>query len=187
MKKQLIVVVGVIIGVLTSVSANAEGSKYSVFGEFGNATYTNMSPFPNPSSTAIGVGYQVNQNIAAELQYVKFGDSIIEIGGGAFSLQSRAIVFSAVGVYPLGDSLAVFGSVGVSSNKSDVVVNYCLPPSICAGYSFSRTSLAYGIGGLYKIDEKLDVRLRWQNFGGVGNTASSSEFRAISFGAAYHF
>ncbi len=195
MNKQMWIVISLVIGVISSTSAcaTATESNLYVYGELGPASFTNAPSVSGTKRTgssvflSLGIGYQFNQHVAVELGYSKFADSELNFGGPMFTLKRRSLSVSAVGIYPLSPSFSVFGKIGNSSNRSELVVNTCPSPFACNGMSESKNTLAFGFGGLYKINDQLDIRLQWQDFGEFDSSSSPMKASALSVGAAYRF
>ena len=71
---------------IVSTTAFADGSNVYLVGELGSATYQNVSPFPNPGKIGLGASYHFDKNLAAEVGYTIFGNSIVTSGSNSATL-----------------------------------------------------------------------------------------------------
>lgn len=129
------------------------------------AGYTGLQSSINSSSTGYkaGVGYQFTPNFAIEGSYVDIGSfkySATVTGGWVNAdVKGSGLNVAALGIAPINDNFSLFGKVGytAASQKASVVG---------AGGSFSssqdKNSGGFGFGGIYKLTEKVGVRVEWE-------------------------
>lgn len=96
-----------------------------------------------------------------------------------------AFQVAATGTYPINQMFDLYAKLGMSANKvslSGATWN--------AGVSSSKTSLLYGVGGQYNINNNWGVRVEWAHLGdatsnslGVPNISNST----LSVGGVYTF
>ncbi|MDR3391994.1 MAG: porin family protein [Sulfuriferula sp.] len=144
-------------------------------GKLGVNTITGLS---KSSDLVVGgiVGYQINRNFAAEMQYTGIGKATDTVGntvkGDAFSL-------TAVGTLPLNESFDLYGKLGVADSKTTTSAGF-------AGTGTSRTALTYGIGAQYNVNARAGVRLGWDRYGAAtaDATGTKTNFNADVFGVS---
>lgn len=127
----------------------------------------------------LGAGYQFNQNFGLEANYVDFGNSNI---AGVVNFSSDALQLSATGTLPLGDAFAVIGKLGVARTSVDASV-------LGLTASDDSTDLTYGIGVRYNINKTMAIRAQYEDFGKVGNNATTGESKLtlLSIGMTFGF
>lgn len=149
--------------------------------DLGSATYSNVSPFPNPGMIRIAGGYHFNKYLAGEIGYTKFGDSTVIATGGSATLTASAFQIAAVGSYPLTEQFDLLGKLGISSNKANG--SNTLGTSI----SSSNSSVLYGVGAQYHFNSIYTVRAQYENYGKFENVSSPMEASTISLGLVFNF
>jgi OOP family OmpA-OmpF porin len=149
--------------------------------DLGSATYSNVSPFPNPGMIRIAGGYHFNKYLAGEIGYTKFGDSTFIATGGSATLTASAFQIAAVGSYPLNEQFDLLGKLGITSNKASA--NNTLGMSI----NSSESSVLYGVGAQYHFNSQISVRAQYENYGKFENVSSPMEASTISLGLVFNF
>lgn len=111
-----------------------------------------------------GLGYQFNPNFAIEGSYVDVGSfkySATTTNVGAINAEAKGsgLNFSALGIAPINDNFSVFGKVGYTSLtvKSSAAV-----AGISVNGSEDKNSASFGFGGIYKLTDKVGVRVEWE-------------------------
>ena len=109
------------------------------------------------SATAYGLdgGYQFSDMFGLELAYANYGTP--ETSGPLFgsklkvSEEISGLRFSGTATFPLSNSFAFTGKLGVS--RTSLNVNSTVTPGpVIPAYTASSTSLAYGVGVKYSIN-----------------------------------
>ncbi|HAF44431.1 MAG TPA: hypothetical protein DCK83_05690 [Gallionellaceae bacterium] len=144
------------------------------------APYTGFEKSSDTSLSFLG-GYQVNKNLALELQYTDFGKVYAQ---AAHPITTTATSFSVVGMLPVSESIAVFGKLGYASTSLKVDCNICTP----ANYSVTRTAVAYGLGAQYNISQALGIRIGYDKYA-IGSTSDQTDgkYTVTSAGVVYKF
>jgi OOP family OmpA-OmpF porin len=126
-------------------------------------------------------GYQVNKNLAVEMQYIDFGKSYFV---ATSPITTTGISVSAVGILPVSDSFSVFGKLGVASTTLKVDCGACTP----ANYSVTKTAVAYGLGGQYNVNQALGIRVGYDKYAiGKSSEQTDGTYGVISAGVVYKF
>lgn len=141
--------------------ALAQGSPY-VSANFGEAKYEIDCAAPltcdeKDKAYKFGLGWQFNRYVAAEAAYTDLGQADIE--GSAFGafLHATAYEASAVGTYPLGDTIfSLLGRLGLAYGSAKYGRDL--------EGEHTSTSLTYGAGLQLDFTKNVAVRLQWQRF-----------------------
>lgn len=129
------------------------------------------------SDTAFSLlgGYKVSQNLAVEAQYANLG-KVTTVGGSA---DIDAIAATAVVAVPLYTDFSFFGKLGFAKTSYKNAAN---------GISVNRTTATFGLGGQFKIDPNLGLRLGWDRYAvGDASTVPAGNSDLIYVGAVYKF
>jgi len=149
--------------------------------DLSSASYTNVSPFPNPGKFGLGVGYQFTPNVAAEVGYHMFGDSTSVQGALSQTIKVSSFTVAAVGSYPLNAQFSAIGKLGMAMNKLNYSGNFAGSTG-----SDSKNSLYFAVGGQYNINQQFAVRAQYESFGDFttkGGTGAA-QAAASAFGIA---
>lgn len=160
--------------------------KFYVAGDLGSATYTNMSPFPNPNVLRIAGGYHFSPNLAAEVGYSKFGDSTVNfIGSGTATVSASSFQIAAVGTLPLSPQFDLIGKLGLANNsETDSLTVFGVGS---ASGSYSQTDLLVGLGAQFHVNQEVSLRLLYDNYGKFDNFSSPMKASSVSVGVVYNF
>lgn len=147
--------------------------------------------FPNPSGFVLDGGYRFNKNLAAEVGYVKLGDSIVNTTSGSQSasetISTHALYAAAVGTFPINDSWSVFGKLGLSSfsGQYSATSNFGLNGSA----SGSSTKMMYGVGGQYNFNSNWGLNVQYADFGhaAIGSSSNFVGAKLLSIGGVKNF
>lgn len=186
---------------LGTTSAHAAGNQEGLYflGAMGNTTYVGSAKDDNDAALLAGgatglqssmgtsstglkliVGYQYNASWAVEGGLVdagKFGYSATKTGGWVTAdYKMSGINFSGVGLLPLNKLITVFGKLGYTAFTLNTSING-------AGGSVSPTQTAnsggYGAGVIFRMNEKMGLRLEWEKM--------SSDVNMVSLGLQTRF
>lgn len=156
------------------------------------------------SDTGFGaaVGYQVNENFAAELSYVELGDIDYRASGtvtdgfsdmsSEFALGQSASgpVFSLLGIWPVGSRFSVFGRAGIALIDVDADIRLAIDDAEAAdSASTQRSNLVYGVGAEYALGSRIGLRLEWDRYAEVGSEELTGDIDIdhVSLGVRYSF
>ncbi len=140
---------------------------------------TNTGALGNPGvGLRIGGGYRFTQNWGVEVNYAQSGSSS---STGGLSYKASAFQVAATGTYPINPMFDVFAKLGVSANKLTSSGYTC---SNC-----SKTSVMFGVGGQYNINQQIGVRLQYEALGNATNYPAGNQvaLSTISLGVVYAF
>ena len=166
--------------VATPALADNTGQMY-IAGDLGAATYSNMSPFPNPGVIRLAFGSHFSPNLAAEVGYSKFGDSTLTGPGGSATISASSFQIAAIGSLPLNPQFDLTGKLGFSHNSAD------LSSTFGATASTSQSSVLFGVGAQYHMNSQVSIRAQYENYGKFDNTSAPMEATALSLGVVYNF
>lgn len=176
------IAIAVLLSAFVAAPALADNAgKFYVAGDLGKATYSNLSPFPNPGVIRIAGGYHFIPALAVELGYSKFGDSTVVGPGGSATISASSFQVAAVGSLPLSPEFDLIGKLGLANNSAD------LTSTVGIFGSTSQSDLLIGFGGQYHVNSQVSVRLLYDNYGKFDNSASPMKATSISLGVAYNF
>jgi OOP family OmpA-OmpF porin len=133
-------------------------------------------------------GYQFNQNLAAEIGYMRFSDVQFSGVGGVpgqnVSLREKAIDFMSKFMLPLSNNFNVYGKLGLAYLKTNgsafVNGNSYLSYSDC-------WDPALGLGLSYDITPDVLVDLAWMRLQSLGGNHPIPSADFYSLGLAYYF
>jgi opacity protein-like surface antigen len=171
-------------GCVASATAAEPGPYVSV--EYGPASYTNASGFPNPGVLRIAGGANITPNFGVELGYSIFGNSGISGPGGWASIDSTSsLQMLAVGNIPLGPQVDLFGKLGLAFNSYTLDCN----TAICYGsYPYNNTALAYALGAKFNVSRNLGIQAEYMNYGAFDNDPFVPlKASAFTIGAVFGF
>ena len=152
------------------------------------------------SDTAFGLGggYQLNENFALEFAYVDLGSAnyrfaaTVEDGQGNqadadVELESSADgpVFSALGIWPIGERFSLFGRVGFSLLNAKGTARVTIDGETAGGSQDSqKADPLFGIGAEYNLGKHFGLRLTWDRYLDVGteNTTGDIDSDVYSLG-----
>ena len=152
------------------------------------------------SDTGFGVGggYQLNDYFALEFAYADLGSTTYDFtatlededGNQAdadVELESSADgpVFSALGIWPIGDRFSVFGRAGFSLLNAKGTASVTIDgQSGRDSQDSQKFDPMFGIGAEYNIGKHFAVRLAWDRYLDVGtsNTTGDIDSDVISLG-----
>lgn len=145
------------------------------------------------TATAYGLdgGYQFSDMFGLELGYANYGapktSGTVSGSNLEVSQQISAFRMSATASFPLSNSFAVTGKLGISNTSATVNSTVTPGPSI-PGYTASSTALAYGIGVRYKLSNTVALRAQYENLGKTGDeTTGTDNLSLLSVGITYYF
>ena len=171
------IAIAVLLSVFVAAPALADNTgKFYIAGDLGTATYSNLSPFPNPGKLGFGLGFRISPTIAAELGLTIFGDSIINYGFGQATLSASSFHPAIVGSLPINDQFDLIGKLGIAFNKAEI------NDTFFGTESASNTSPMFGFGAQYKINPQFSLRMHYENFGKFENAPDPMSASAFSLG-----
>lgn len=146
----------------------------------------------NDTATAwrLGLGYQFNQNFGLEANYADSGnfDATATVLGVPATATASGTIFqlAVTGALPVSDSFAVTGKIGAAHASVDVSASAL---GVTVPASANSNDLTYGIGVRYNINKTMAVRAQYEDFGKVGDPATTGESKLtlISIGMTFGF
>ncbi len=147
-----------------------------------NAYTQNISGYSNPSGFAINGGYNISNNLAAEIGY----DIISASTSTAAKNTHKSMQVAAVGTYSVANAIDLVGKLGFASSGFDN------KPDTGATFAKSNNSLMYGLGAQYNANKQVNVRIMYENLGVTAKKdtelpAGDATLSKISIGANYAF
>lgn len=179
--------------IATPALADNTGNFY-VAGDLGTATYSNVNDglgnnFPNPMVLRIAGGYHFSPQLAAEVGYSIFGDSVIDygnlgLGAGKATMALRSFQVVAVGSLPLSPQFDLIGKLGLARNSGTLTGT-----GILAGVnaSTSQSDLLIGLGAQYHVTSSVSVRALYDNYGKFDSSSNPTKATSFSLGGVYNF
>ena len=168
---------------LIASEAYAEDSNIYLIGEFGSAKYENMYPFPNPGQVGLGVGYHIDQYLAAELGYTIFGDSTATVSGGSATVKASSFHPALVGSLPIGDKFNLFGKFGLAFNRGKgdgaTVISW-------NSDSISNSAVYVAVGAQYNVSKQIGLRFQYERFGKFENKSPAMAASSIAAGILFN-
>ena len=128
-------------------------------------------------------GFDVNQNFGIEAGYtdVRKADHAFTIGttNGTATTEGSRTYLAAKATMPVNDAFSVYGKLGAGYSKIKM-------RSVALGNEDdSKTEVYAGLGGQYKINEKVALTLEYERYGKSKDFGAKAD--AISLGARYNF
>ncbi|MDR3477687.1 MAG: outer membrane beta-barrel protein [Gammaproteobacteria bacterium] len=126
-------------------------------------------------------GYQINQNFAAELGYMKFSNATVKHESG--DIQTYAVDIAAKAMMPLSNSFGVYGKLGAAYlNESFGISNGNSRVSFSEGKVYPEL----GVGVSYDFTQQLSTDLSYTRIQKTSNgNLNSTDF--VGLGLSYHF
>jgi hypothetical protein len=121
------------------------------------------------------IGYQFNQNWAAEMSFASLGKFHYRYDNGSVTqdgvYQVSGWGYSVVPTIPFTRNLSVFGRLGAFFSQARMTFynNGFVPGAVSSGQQFSDASFLTGFGAQYFFDGETGMRIEYENFGRVGN------------------
>ena len=154
--------------------------KVYIAGDLGSATYSNMSPFPNPGVIRFAYGFHFSPNLSAEVGYSKFGDSTITGSRGSITVSASAFQIAAIGSLPLNSQFDLTGKLGYSHNSA-------IGGGLATGISTSNNSVLFGVGAQIHLNSEVDFRAQFDDYGEFESAINPMKATAISLGVVFNF
>jgi OOP family OmpA-OmpF porin len=126
-------------------------------------------------------GYEFNQNIGAELGYMRFSNATVKHESG--DIQTYAVDIAAKGMMPLQNGFGVYGKLGVAYlNENFGISNGNSRVSFSEGKVYPEL----GVGVSYDFSQQLSTDLSYTRIQKTSNgNLNSTDF--VGLGLSYHF
>jgi len=179
------------------------------FGLTADLEYTSSFSSDDSGTTfGVGVGYQVNDNVAIEFAYRDLGDASYKnsfqvtgteasgTGTRELGYESKAFILRGVGILPVTDRLSLEAMLGVAHVDTDYkgseVVSgqgFLDNTSVRESDSGRGFSATYGVGASFAVTDTLTTFARWERIHDIDteNLADGIEADTFSAGIRYHF
>ncbi len=194
MKKNILALV-LLSAIATPAMADNAGKVY-VAGNLGTASLVNATvtingipyTYVNPGTISFAAGYQFSPNIAAEVGYTSFGDTMLTSTTGEVTLSTNSVTLTALAMYPLTADLDLIGKVGMSSNHAtQKATGNLYYTDGTQSKSTSQSDMLFGIGAQYHATSHLRLRAQFENFGKFSGGSAPLAITTFSLGIAYLF
>jgi opacity protein-like surface antigen len=159
--------------------------------DFCNSPATGFSC--NDSAIAYGLdgGYQFTDRFGVELAYANFGSPKTSglVSGSNVEVTEEISGFRLSGTasFPISNSFAITGKLGVARTSLNNI-STVTPGPVIPNYTASTTSLAYGIGVKYNINQSVALRVQYENLGKIGDEITGTDtLSLLSLGVSYNF
>ncbi|EHR71605.1 OmpA-like transmembrane domain protein [Burkholderiales bacterium JOSHI_001] len=140
---------------------------------------TRLAPDDHGQAAKVFIGYRFDTGLGLEVGYAALGSFSegIAVGntGGQQVLKGRSVLAAATGRWPVGESFAWHGRLGLSSGR--VFGTDRLPQA--NPLSGSRVSPLVGLGAEYRPRSNMALTLNYDNYGKLSNQVKAS---ALLFG-----
>jgi len=142
-----------------------------------SSTSLDTATLSKKSDTAFSLlgGYKMSQNLGIEAAYVNLG----KVSTAAWSADLSAVAVTAVVAIPVYTDFAFYGKLGFARTSFGYATG---------GISVSRTTATFGLGGQFKIDPNLGVRVGWDRYAvGDAIAAPSGNSDLFAVGVVFKF
>ena len=172
-------------------SENQATDNLVAFFEANGAEVLDSTADIDDSDTAFGVGggYQLNDYFALEFSYVDLGSTAYDFSAtlededgnqadAEVALESSAAgpVFSAVGIWPIGERFSVFGRAGFSLLNAEGTARVTIDAQSGRDSQDSQKfDPMLGIGAEYNMGKHFAVRLAWDRYFDVGTSGTTGD------------
>lgn len=201
-----------LLAAMAALSATASAADLYAYGSFGrsemdvsksfydteltNAGVTGLSSTlkKGDSSYKVGIGFQVNQNLAIEGGYVDLGEAKYTAsftgGDGTAKATATGWTIAAVGILPVTQDFSVLAKAGLINAEVKISANASGPGGTASGSSSSTDwKNFFGIGAAYAVTKNIAIRAEWEKFNKLGdsNRTGESDVTLASVGVVYKF
>lgn len=157
-------------------AAPAMAAETYVLLDVGQTSLSNCTGCSKPAAFRIGAGYQYKPNLAFETSYAVLGNPTV---AGVTITKLSAIQLAAIGSYPIADTFALTGKLGVASAMTDTNK---------AGFTGTTSvNFTWGLGAQFAVSKQFTVRAQYENLGRFGNSTSTSKGSLLSAGVVMNF
>lgn len=143
----------------------------------------------NATGIRLGGGYQITNNLSAEVNYADLGTYTINGTLAGLPLTSPTTIKSLQGAvvasFPITDEFSLTGKLGFASTKVNASASI---PGAAVSISATSTTPVLGVGMLYSVSKSLAFRAQYEDFGTVGDVnTGTSKLTLLSVGAVAGF
>ena len=166
----------------------------------GGFTGISSSKDTQESAGKIYGGYRLSRNFAVEFGYAdlgrfKFDGSAASPTGAVYEgdFRSKGLNFDALGLLPVGESLAFFGRLGGYYSRTTTRFSSLGTVAFTPGFETERSknefNLKAGFGLQWDFSKSFGLRSEYEHYFKLGDTATTGEFSIdmISIGLTYRF
>jgi len=126
-------------------------------------------------------GIRVNKNFNVEFSYINWGEvsSTGTLAGTPVTATGEATSFgvAAMGILPLNERFSLFGKAGILMTDLKVTI---AGGGISSSGTDDTTELHIGVGGLFNVTDRWQVRAEWER-------GQDSKLDLLSIGVQYRF
>lgn len=189
------VIVGIVFIGMTSPAMAAGLDNFYVAVDLGRSTYKNSckdipSMFYNTCTDSdrgsrFSAGYQINENIAAEISHFNAGKTTASGFGVTDSIETKEWQFSGVGLLPMGNGLSLFAKLGFAHWD---VARANSAPTAPPNPGATGTDVLFGIGGKFDFNSKFAMRTQYEfHSAGDSTITGRGDINFLSAGLMYKF
>ena len=153
------------------------------------------------SDTGFGatLGYQVNENFAAELSYVDLGDVSYQASNEQANPANESVtldtsaagpVFSLLGILPVGERWDLYGRAGLALMDSEGEASATVGDvTDRISDSTNRSNMVLGVGVQFDVGDRFGLLLEWDRYLDVGSEeiVGESDIDLFSLGLRFNF
>jgi OOP family OmpA-OmpF porin len=158
------------------------------------ATVSSSNLDRNDVGYKVQVGYQFNDYFAVEAGYVDLGkeEYTAHISGGRVNVEGKASGYNldAVGSYPFGNGISLFGKFGLINAEVKVDISASGPGgSASDSESVTKVKQVYGVGVAYELYQNIAIRAEAERYAnlGAGDKTGETDVDLFSVGVSYRF
>ena len=137
------------------------------------------------NSEKIYGGYQLTENFGAQVGHVRLRDLNRNTGSGATLINQvatgRTVYMAGTARYPLSESFALTGKLGVSFGKVTSVSPVTAATTSLLG---SKTSLLVGSGAEYVLNHNVSFSIELESYGKISNQVKGN---SLTIGTRFKF
>ncbi len=152
------------------------------------STSSDYTGSATPAAFTLQGGYQLNRNIAFEVQYGSFGDIA---PSGAGSLKISGLSIAAIGLLPFSEQWSGYGKVGMASIDTQASGLGLLGGVIPTDGTYNKSAVTYGLGGQFNFNPALALRFGLDSYSTGGTQGSvilnKGTLTVVSVGIRYQF
>ena len=139
----------------------------------------------------LDVGYQFSDMFGLELAYANYGSpktsGLVSGSNLEVTEEISGLRFSGTASFPISNSFAFTGKLGVARTSLNNI-STVTPGPVIPNYTAHTTSLAYGVGVKYNINQSVALRVQYENLGKIGDeTTGTDTLSLLTLGVSYNF
>ncbi|NRA56113.1 MAG: porin family protein [Gammaproteobacteria bacterium] len=182
-------------GVMGAVSGSRSAGNIRRDLENSGITATELSIDDNRTGWTLNIGYEVTENLAVEAGYIDMGDVSLTLNTMVTDVDlfinqvknvhpnsADGVTLAGVYRYHINDKISLSGRLGLFRWDGDFDAIAIDSGEKLGSDDSSGTDMFYGVGGGFKMTDKLTITIQWQHF-----KLEKESLRMLSIGARYRF